>query len=66
MENNLKIKIPKDYRPGDFQEPVFSKTYTKEELFEFAMYCSGHRKHMIEFRFEEFINKSLPKLTKQK
>lgn len=42
-----------------FESSNFIQTFSKEQMIEFAMYCSGHRKHMIEFRFQEFENKNL-------
>ena len=61
METKYNKEIQKRYEECKwFQEDVFSmQTYSREQMIKFAMYCSGHGEHMIEFRFEEFNNKSL-------
>lgn len=55
-------KITEVKKHKGFEQSFFVTTYSKEQMIEFAMYCSGHRKHMIENRFEEFENKNLIKI----
>jgi hypothetical protein len=54
---NKKIVEIKNASP--FKESHLVKTYTKEQMIDFAMLCSGHRKYMIENRFEEFEYKKI-------
>ena len=58
-----KIKEIKEWK--GFENPNFVTHYSKEQMIEFAMYCSGHRKYMVENRFEEFENKNIIHLNKQ-
>jgi hypothetical protein len=53
---NKPIKEVKEWE--GFKSTNFVVTYSKEQMIEFAMYCSGHRKHMVENRFAEFENKN--------
>jgi hypothetical protein len=55
-----KITEVKEFK--GFENSNFVINYSKEQMIEFAMYCSGHRKHMIKNRFEEFENKNLIKI----
>lgn len=45
-----------------FEKSNLITNYSKEQMIEFAIYCSGHRRHMIENRFEEFENKNIVKI----
>lgn len=54
----MKGKVTEIKEFQDFKESNFITTYSKEQMIEFAIYCSGHRKHMIENRFKEFENKT--------
>ena len=58
-----KIKEVKEWK--GFENPNFVTYYSKEQMIEFAIYCSGHRKYMVENRFEEFENKNIIQLNKQ-
>ena len=51
------IKEVKEWK--GFESSDFIQSYTKDQMIEFAMYCSGHRKFFIESRFEEFENKNI-------